>query len=294
MSEADEFIAKGMQQLEDGKYKGALTNFKKAIAADPKNPDGYFGFAEASVGNPKLSLVEVAQHYKQAIELDPENIIYYTTYADYCFSNGLLPQGEQNFLKAIEYDPDNAPFYYNDLAYNYMNAGMKFMERVEALNQDKYDVMRKAVEYSLKALDLEQDVAVSTAKEIIEKKPELGKQNEDKGELKKLEGDPEVKELLNIIKKEGPNPYIYVEIGLMGFEKGLVRAGEDYFLKAVEIDPSNARFYINDLKVNYALHAKEGGIDDAECAQKCLYYTTRSLMIRPHDLVYVITGESLE
>jgi len=294
MSEVDDLIAKGQKQLGEGKFKGALSAFKKVIAADPKNPDGYFGFAEASVGNPRLSLVDVAQHYKQAIELDPTNIIYYTSYADFCFQMGLLRQGEENFLAAIEHDPENAPFYFNDLSYNYMNCGMKFMERVEQMGQDKYDVMKKAVEYALKAVELGEDDAVAAAKALIEDKSGLGELNNDQGEMKELQTNPDAKELMTIMKKEGDNPYLLVEMGQIGFDMGLLKAAEDYFLKAADVDPGNSRFYLNDFKVNYALFAKEKDVDKAECGQKCIFYIMKSLRIRPEDMLYVLTGESVE
>lgn len=294
MSEVDDLITKGQKQLEEGKYKGALTSFKKVIAADPKNPDGYFGFAEASVGNPRLSLVDVAQHYKQAIELDPTNIIYYTSYADFCFQMGLLRQGEENFLAAIEHDPENAPFYYNDLSYNYMNCGMKFMERVEQMGQDKYDVMKKSVEYALKAVGVSKDDAVTALKALIKDRNGLGEPNNDQGEMKQLGSNPDVKEIMTIMKKEGDNPFLLVEMGQIGFDMGLINAAEDYFLKAADVDPGNSRFYLNDFKVNYALFAKDNDIDKAECSRKCIYYITRSLRMRPEDMVYVLTGENLE
>jgi tetratricopeptide (TPR) repeat protein len=293
MSEVDDLIAKGQKQLEEGKYKGALSAFKKVIAADPKNPDGYFGFAESAIGNQKLSLVEVAQHYKQAIELDPSNVIYYTSYADFCFQNGLLRQGEENFLKAIENDPENAPFYYNDLSYNYLNCGMKFMERVQQMGQDKYDVMKKAVEYALKAVEMEDGDAVEAAKSLIDNNEKLGQPNEDEGENKELASNPEASEILTILKKE-ENPFLYVEMGHIGFELGLAKAAEDNFLKAADLDPSNSRFYLNDFKVNYALFAKGNDVDKAECGQKCIYYLTKSLRIRPEDVVFVLTGENIE
>jgi len=274
-----------------------MTAFKKVIALDAKNPDGYFGVAESAIGNPKMSLVEVAQNYKQAIDLDPGNTIYYTSYADFCFQNGLIPQGEANFLKAIEADKDNAPFYYNDLSFNYINAGFKFIERVQEMKQSKYDVMKKAIEYSLKAIDMPSAEAVKVAKMLVEKSPKFGVLNSDAEETKKLSTLPDAKDLLNVLKKEGDNPYLYVEIGQLCFDCGLPKTGEDYFLKASEVDPSNSRFFFNEFKVNLAVFAKNNaikGISKDDIKMKLVFYTAKSLRVTPEDIVYVFTGESME
>jgi len=297
MSEIEDLIAKGQEELNEGKYKAAMTAFKKVIALDAKNPEGYFGVAEASIGNPKMSLVEVAQHYKQAIELDPTNTIYYTSYADFCFQNGLLPQGEANFLKAIDVDKDNAPLYYNDLSFNYINAGFKFIERVQEMKQTKYDVMKKAIDYSLKAIEIPVADAVKIAKALATKETKFGEPNNDAEEAKKLSSIPEAKELLNALKKEGDNPYIYVEIGQLCFDNGLPKTGEDYYLKASELDPSNSRFFLSELKVNLAMYAKGNaikGVSKDDLRMKLIHYTAKSLRVTPEDIVYVFTGESIE
>jgi hypothetical protein len=149
------------------------------------------------------------------------------------------------------------------------------------------------VEYALKAVDLGDDDAVKAARSIIEDKDDLGDFNNDEGETKQLESNPDAKEILTILKKE-ENPFLYVEMGRIGFEMGLAKAAEDNFLKAAQMDPSNSRFYLNDLKVNYALYAKGNDVDKAECGQKCIYYITKSLRIRPEDVIFVLTGESIE
>ncbi len=46
--------------------------------------------------------------------------------------------------------------------------------------------------------------------------------------------------------------------------------------------------------MNYALYAKGNDVDKAECGQKCMYYLSKSLRIRLEDVVFVLTGESIE
>lgn len=241
-----------------------------------------------------MTLPEVSQLYRQAMAMDPENVFFVITYADFCFQNGLVPQGEQHYLKAAELDPDNAAMIYSDLAFGYMNTGMKFLERLQQINPDttKYNVMEKAIQYTLKGLDIESDEAVKLCKEMIEAKPELVENKP--GEMSKIEGDADGKEMLNILKKEPGNPFLLMQIGMMAFDMGLTEAGEYCYIEATKSDPSQARFFYNDLKMSYWFAVKEKGEPDAGCKKKALFFGLKALRVRPEDLVYIITGESIE
>ena len=158
MSEVEKMILKAKEHLNDGEFQKAAKMFDKVIKAEPKNGVGYFGKAEASIGVPKFSIVEVAQLYKKAIELDPDNAFYHKSYGDFCLDNGLLTQAEEAYNTAIKLDPDGARYYYSDLAIGYYNSGMLFPER--QLNMTEDDIARKALKYSLKALDMDEKRAL--------------------------------------------------------------------------------------------------------------------------------------
>jgi tetratricopeptide (TPR) repeat protein len=154
----EKMIVKAKGQLGDGDFDKAVKSFGKVIKAAPENAIGYFGKAEASIGVPKFSIVEVAQLYKKAIELDPENPFYCKSYGDFCLDNGLLAQAEEAYESAVKLDPDGAPYYYSDLAVGYYNSGMLFPER--QLNMTEDDIAQKALLYSLKALRLDKKKAI--------------------------------------------------------------------------------------------------------------------------------------
>lgn len=158
MSEVEKMILKAKELLIEGEFQKAAKMFDKVIKAEPKNAVGYFGKAEASIGVPKFSIVEVAQLYKKAIELDPDNAFYHKSYGDFCLDNGLLTQAEEAYNTAITLDPDGARYYYSDLAIGYYNSGMLFPER--QLNMTEDDIARKALKYSLKALDMDEKRAL--------------------------------------------------------------------------------------------------------------------------------------
>jgi Tfp pilus assembly protein PilF len=158
MTDVDKMINQAKEQLGSGEFAKAARTFEKVIKAAPDNSLGYFGKAEASVGVPKFSIVDVAQLYKKAIELEPDNPFYHKSYGDFCLDNGLLAQAEEAYESAVKLDPEAARFYYSDLAMGYYNSGMMFPER--QLNMTEDDIAKKALQYSLKALDMSEQRAI--------------------------------------------------------------------------------------------------------------------------------------
>lgn len=158
MSDVNKLIIQGKDLLMDGEFEKAARVFNKVIKGAPDNAVGYFGKAEASIGVTKFSIVEVAQLYKKAIELDSDNALYLKSYGDFCLDNGLLNQAEEAYDGAIKLDPEGARYYYSDLAIGYYNSGMLFPER--QLNMTEDDIARKALKYSLKALDMDENRAI--------------------------------------------------------------------------------------------------------------------------------------
>ena len=252
MTEAEELLKKGREHLDKGELKKAFSTFDKLIKLDPENADGYFGKAEASVGLPKYSLIDIAQFYRDAIKHDPENGYYYLTYGEFCLSNGLLKQAEENYEKAVELDPDNAVFYYNDLAYGYYKNGILFLDR--QLNMEYDDVVRNAISYFLKAFNLNSKEALEILNEVRDKG--INKllepiREKEKEEHDKLKGIKEKDDFEKMIDAEPQNPYNYLTFGQFCFTNGLLNIGEGNFLKAIKIDPQNRFSYYNDLSPNY-------------------------------------------
>ncbi len=246
-------LLKGRELMEKGEYKKAAKRFDEVLKTDPNNADGYFGKAEASVGIPKASLVDVAQWYRMAIKNDPENAYYYSVYGDFCLSNGLLPQAEENFLKAIELDAEGAVFHYLDLANGYYRNGILFLER--QLNLTREDIVKKALEFIFNAYSLEPKKGLELVKTLSETKSGESEINalintdEYKIEADKLEKLENVDDYKSYISSEPNNPYNYLAYGQFCFENGLISLGKEQYLRAIELDPfvSNQSLYYNEL-----------------------------------------------
>jgi len=252
MSEAEELLKKGRELLDKGELKKAFSTFDRLIKLDPTNPDAYFGKAEASVGLPKYSIIDVAQFYREAIKHDPENGYYYLTYGEFCLSNGLLKQAEENYEKAVELDPENAVFYYNDLAYGYYKNGTLFLDR--QLNMSHEDVVKNSLNYFLKAFKLDEKSALTILNELkevgINKLIEPVRKREQE-EQDKIRSVKEKEDYEKRIAAEPQNPYNYLTYGQFCFTNGFLNLGESNFLKAIKIDPKNRFSYYNDLSPNY-------------------------------------------
>ncbi len=284
MSELEELLKKGRELLDKGELKKAFSTFEKVIKIDPNNADGHFGKAEAAVGLPKKSLIDVAQYYREAIKNDPENGYYYLTYGEFCLANGLLKQAEENYLKAVELDPDNAVFYYNDLAYGYYRNGILFLDR--QLNMTHDDIIKNSISYFLKAFNLDEKIAFDMLKEVSEVgmnkllEPVRKKEKEEQEKLSKLDEKNQFEKLIN---EEPENPYNYLGFGQLCFENGLLNLGESHFLKAIKIDPSNRFQYYSDLSPSYYSCGVENYDKDLQplITKNSLRYALHSIELSP-------------
>lgn len=292
-------IEEGMMKLEEGNFNGALRTFNKIIKEYPDNPEGYFGKAETSVGLPNMSIVDVAQLYRTALKLDPNNTYYYTCYAEFCLTNGIL-QGEQYYQKAAELDPDNASLYYNDLAISYYTNGILFFDR--QVNMKKEDILKKAISYFAKSFEIPADKMI----DYLQRSGKVPVDKSDidtaaiKKEMAELEKLGDAKELLGLIKKEPDNPLIIINLGQLAFESGLFNLGKKYFFEAIEIDPENSRYYYNDLAVTYYTNAKNimkekkgKGLDfdEDDIRVRSLRYSLEALRFRPDRVIEILKAK---
>ncbi len=250
--EVAKLIQQGQAALEKGNFKGAMTKFNKVIKLDPDSAEAHFGKAEASVGLPKLSLVDVAGFYRKAIELSGDNPFFLTSYGEFCLSHGLLPQAEQQYQRAVEVDPDGSQLYYSDLALGYFLNGLEFMDR--QLEMTEEDITRNALGYYLKAFGADGEAGGELLTRVIEGGEALTtpdakavkKECDDLG----CSDDENIKALLMALKDEPNNPMTMLSLGQAALESGFINAGMHYFMEAIAMDEENAPFFWNDLSMS--------------------------------------------
>ncbi|MCI0497480.1 MAG: tetratricopeptide repeat protein [Thermoplasmata archaeon] len=152
---------KAEAHLAVGEYEKAVKAFKAAVKEDPHDAEAHFGLAEASSALADSSVTEVAASYRKAIDLDPGNIFYRTSYADFCMENGVFKAAEEQYLAVADLDRDNEHIYLADFAVSFKRWANEFPDRT-GMAED--DVSRKALDYCLKALHLGREDAVRLLK----------------------------------------------------------------------------------------------------------------------------------
>jgi tetratricopeptide (TPR) repeat protein len=289
MADSEKLINDGRKLLEKGEYKKAMKKFNDVLKEEPEHAEAHFGKAEASLGLPKVTLVEIAQSYRNAIKYDDENIFYLTSYGEFCLSNGLLKQAEENYLKAIELDPDGSSLYYSDLALGYFKNGNLFLDR--QLEMSEAEVTKNSLGYIFKALEIDDDQAKKLLSDILEHsewtddKPNEDGINSEKNELNNV---PEYKEIESEIGQDDGNPFGYLTLGQVCFDNNLVFTGEFQFLKAIEIAEEEGTDFYSDLAISYYLSGKRlleakklDGLNKDQLLKNSFKYFLKSLNLHP-------------
>jgi len=158
MAGMEKDLMDAQELLAGGEFDKAVAKYNKIIKADPKCAEAHFGKAEASVGVPKLTPEEVMESYKKAVELDPKNPIYQSSYGAYLVEIGRFNEAEAAYLKAAELDPDNARYYYSEFGVEYATRAPVVMEKF--LDDNTRDmIMKKGLKYLLKAAGITEEEA---------------------------------------------------------------------------------------------------------------------------------------
>jgi tetratricopeptide (TPR) repeat protein len=154
-------LEKGHIHLASGEYEKAVKAFKSAIK-EAEDSEAYFGMAESASALAKYSVNEIAGWYRKAIDLDPGNIFYRTSYAEFCLENGIFNAAEEQYLSVADLDRDNAHIYFADFAASFAKWAIEFPERT---GMEPDEISRKSLTYSLKALNMTDEEAVRLLKE---------------------------------------------------------------------------------------------------------------------------------
>lgn len=154
----DKDLMNAQDALAGGDFERAYKGFNKLIKGGSKNADAYFGKAEAAMGVPKASVEEIQECYKKAVELDPKNPIFQSSYAAYLVEIGRFNEAEAAYNKAAELDPENARYYYSEFGTEYALRAPVVMEKF--LDDKTRDMIKaKGLKYLLKAVGMTEEDA---------------------------------------------------------------------------------------------------------------------------------------
>jgi Flp pilus assembly protein TadD len=158
MADIQKDLMDAQDAMASGEFEQAVSKYNKILKADPNCAEAYFGKAEASVGVPKLTPEEVMTLYKKAVDLDPKNPIYHSSYAAYLLEIGRFNEAEAAYLKAAEVDPDNARYYYSEFGMEYILRAPVVMEKFLD-DKTKDMIVKKGLKYLLKAAGVSEEEA---------------------------------------------------------------------------------------------------------------------------------------
>ncbi len=158
MADVEKDLMEAQEALAMGEFDAAVSKFNKVLKADPKCAEAYFGKAEASVGVPKMAPEEVMELYKKAVELEPKNPIFQSSYASFLLDIGRFNEAEQAYIKAAELDPDNASNYFSEFGVEYIQKAPVVMEKFLD-DKTKDMILKKGLKYLLKAAGLTEEDA---------------------------------------------------------------------------------------------------------------------------------------
>lgn len=149
----------GMKAMDQGDFKKAYAAFKKLATESPESAEVWFYKAEcgnyaAGMGGAKIADDEVAEAYKKAIELDPENSDYFASYGAFCISIGKFEEAEKAYSEAAELDESNASRFLSEFAVDYYNAALARYGEIMDDPKARAPIAKKAIEYMLKALEI--------------------------------------------------------------------------------------------------------------------------------------------
>lgn len=158
MADTQKDLMDAQEAMAGGDFDAAVSKFNKVLKADPNCAEAYFGKAEASVGVPKMSPEEVMALYKKAVDLDPKNPIFHSSFAAYLLEIGRFNEAEAAYVKAAELDPDNARYYFSEFGVEYIQRAPVVMEKFLD-DKTKDMIMKKGLKYLLKAAGMSEEDA---------------------------------------------------------------------------------------------------------------------------------------
>jgi len=158
MADIQKDLMDAQDAMAGGEFEQAVSKYNKILKADPNCAEAYFGKAEASVGVPKLAPEEVMALYKKAVDLDPKNPIYHSSYAAYLLEIGRFNEAEAAYLKAAEADPENARYYFSEFGMEYILRAPVVMEKFLD-DKTKDMIVKKGLKYLLKAAGVTEEEA---------------------------------------------------------------------------------------------------------------------------------------
>jgi tetratricopeptide (TPR) repeat protein len=105
------YAARGLQDLKDHRYDGAVKEFSAALKMEPDYAEAHLNLGDTLTAQGKLP--EAIQHFDRALQLKPDDAEAHLDYAKACYNlgntlakQGKLPEAIQQYQRALQLNPD--------------------------------------------------------------------------------------------------------------------------------------------------------------------------------------------
>jgi tetratricopeptide (TPR) repeat protein len=187
-AEAYKYTKEGIEAAKNKEWDKAIENFKKAVAADPKEADNHNNLGLAYKGAGKLD--DAVKAFSDAIEAEPNNAAGYINRAVVYTSQNKYDQAIGDLDKAIQLKSDSVPARrYRAFAYLQKKEYKKAIDDYDIVLKEKSDneilEHRAFAFWNLK----EYDKAIADYTRIIKDKPNEKQGYLDRSYVYELKGD---------------------------------------------------------------------------------------------------------
>ncbi|MCQ2069877.1 MAG: hypothetical protein MJZ68_01960 [archaeon] len=155
-----------MKAMDVGDFKKAYTSFKKFTEEFPDDAEGWYCKAEcgnyaSGMFGAKVKEEEIIAAYTKAIELDDSRPDYYQSYGSFSISIGKYEEAEKAYNEAAQIDESLSSSLYSEFAIEYYNHVLGTYGEIMDDPKARAKYAKKALEYMLKALDMDVEEAKS-------------------------------------------------------------------------------------------------------------------------------------
>ncbi len=159
-------IANAMKAMDEGDFKKAYTAFKKLVTEFPEDAEVWYCKAEcgnyaSGMFGAKADTQEIMDAYKKVMELDPSRVDFYQSYGQFCISINKYDEAEAAYNEAAEIDESMSSTLYSEFAIEYFNNVMASYGEIMEDPKARAPYAKKALDYMLKALELDPEEAKS-------------------------------------------------------------------------------------------------------------------------------------
>ena len=167
-SDLEKKLNAGMKAMDEGDFKKAYSQFKKLCVENPDDLDCWFYKAEcgnmaSGMFGAKVSNDEIMEAYTKAMELDVdmENADIRQSYGQFCISISKYDEAEKAYNEAVECDESRSAEFFTEFAVSYFNNVMASYGEIMEDPKARAPYAKKALDYMLKALELDAEEAKS-------------------------------------------------------------------------------------------------------------------------------------